>query len=121
MRHTPGDHAHYVKMHRELLGITDPDIKVDHIDNDPLNNQRYNLRPATNSQNCMNRQGRANSNSKSGVLGVSFDKRHRKWFAQIQIGNKRKTLGRFKTIEEARAVREAAAKIHYGEFSGGAL
>lgn len=40
-----------VKMHRMILGITDAQVQVDHVDRNGLNNQRGNLRIATRSQN----------------------------------------------------------------------
>lgn len=43
-------------MHRWIMGVTDPEIEVDHRDNDGLNNQRYNLRPCTHLQNMRFRQ-----------------------------------------------------------------
>lgn len=43
-----------IKMHRVIMGVTDPKILVDHVDRNPLNNQRSNLRIATASQNCSN-------------------------------------------------------------------
>jgi hypothetical protein len=42
-----------IYMHRFILGITN-NTKVDHKDGNKLNNQKYNLRKATKSQNGMN-------------------------------------------------------------------
>jgi len=44
-----------VRMHRLVLGVTDPEILVDHKDRDRLNNQRGNLREFTHTQNSNNR------------------------------------------------------------------
>lgn len=44
-----------VRMHRFILGTTDPDIVVDHIDRNRLNNTRENLREFTLLQNANNR------------------------------------------------------------------
>jgi len=43
-----------VRLHRVILGITDPTILVDHRDGNPLNNVRSNLRLATRAQNGSN-------------------------------------------------------------------
>lgn len=43
-----------IRMHRQLLGVTDPTQYVDHKDGDTLNNQRHNLRITTPAQNCHN-------------------------------------------------------------------
>lgn len=45
-----------VLMHREIL-LTEKGDQLDHIDGDPLNNSRSNLRIATNSENQRNRLG----------------------------------------------------------------
>jgi len=44
-----------VYMHREILKLTDPRIKVDHENGNGLDNQRPNIRLATHSQNCQNK------------------------------------------------------------------
>lgn len=44
-----------IRMHRLVLGVTDPEIIVDHKDRDRLNNQRDNLREFTPTQNANNR------------------------------------------------------------------
>jgi hypothetical protein len=88
---------------------------VDHIDRNPLNNSRSNLRLATISQNGCNRV--AQSNSKSGIKGVSWCKREGRWRAVITIDGKYRSLGYFNSPEAAaRAYAEAAAVLH-GEFA----
>lgn len=97
------------KMHRlAYLYMTGewPEIDIDHIDGDGLNNKWENLRSVTKYQNQQNR--RLNSNSKSGVSGVSFYAQSGKWRAAININGKKKHLGYFDTFEEAKEVRERA-------------
>ena len=62
-----------IYMHRLILG-TPAGRKTDHKDGDGLNNRRSNLRVASNQQNMENRPHGANSNSKTGVRGVSAHK-----------------------------------------------
>ena len=88
---------------------------VDHIDRNTLNNKIENLRECTKSQNSHNQTLRAKN--KSGIKGVYWNKDNKRWHAQIGINRKRKHVGFFKTVEEARhAMVEARIKYH-GEFA----
>lgn len=87
---------------------------VDHIDGNPLNNRRTNLRVATDSQNKMNR-GKQKDNT-TGYKGVTYKSDRRKWVAQIKKDRKNYYLGGFNTPEEAYAAYCAKAKELHGEF-----
>lgn len=89
--------------------------QVDHIDLNPLNNRRSNLRLASQQQNSAN-QRKPKSNT-SGFKGVSWDKENRKWKAQITHGGANHSLGRFDTPEEAHAAYCKAAEELHGEFA----
>lgn len=112
-----GVHSRSIKvyMHRFLLGISDFRTKVDHRDSDGLNNQRYNLRQSTNSQNSAN--SRKSLRNTSGFKGVHWYKPCSKWQAQIRCGPRRFHLGYFANkVDAARAYNEAA--LHYfGDFA----
>ena len=100
-------------MHRFLLGLNDPKTKCDHADGNGLNNQRLNIRQATNSENSANRSSRGSSV----YLGVCKFKGKEKWTAAIRKDNKKTYLGIFKCEKEAAlAYNKAASKIH-GEFA----
>lgn len=86
-------------MHREILETGE--FQVDHIDRNKLNNQKDNLRIATNSINQFNK-GKQKNNT-SGTPGVFWDRSKKIWRARIQIDGKRIELGRFKTVDEAAA------------------
>ena len=64
-------HDTYGKMHRWILGITDPKILIDHIDHNGLNNQKSNLRTVTSSQNKKNQT--LVKNNKFNFNGISFE------------------------------------------------
>lgn len=100
-----------VLMHRKMMGVTDPNVDVDHRDNDGLNNQRHNLRVCTRSQN--NGNARPPRDNKSGFKGVHYDKSRHKWSAEIAS----KGLGRFDTKEEAARHYNRAAKEKWGDFA----
>ena len=102
-------HTH-VRMH-QILGYKG----CDHIDRNPLNNKRNNLREATTTENAQNHSLRKDNHS--GIIGVGWHKKHMKWQATININHKRKYLGIFINKEDAiRARLEAEAK-YYGEFA----
>lgn len=103
-----------IYMHRFILNAP-KGIQVDHINGEGLDNQKRNLRLATNAQNHQNQIKPVAS--KSGFRGVSFDKRRNKFYARIWLNGRRISLGRFQTaVEAARAYDEAAVKLH-GEFA----
>ena len=86
-------------------------LQIDHIDGNKLNNHINNLREVTNKQNSENKS--INKNNTSGIKGVYFDKARSKWHACITNNYKNYSLGRFKTIEEAKnAYIYAAKKMH---------
>jgi hypothetical protein len=92
-----GNHAIY--MHR-VVNNTPDGLQTDHIDRDKLNNQKGNLRNATQSLNNYN----------NGSKGYGFHKASGKWRAYIDIKGKHMHLGLFLTKEEAMRVRETALK-----------
>lgn len=65
-------HDTYGRMHRWVLGITNPKILIDHIDHNGLNNQKSNLRLVTSSQNKKNQA--PVKNNKFNFNGVSLEK-----------------------------------------------
>lgn len=89
--------------------------QIDHIDQDKLNCQRYNLRPATNSQNLANR-GKQRNNT-SGYKGVTWDKARSKWLAQIQVDGHQLFLGRFTNRRKAYTAYKAAAFHYFGSYA----
>jgi hypothetical protein len=102
-----------VYMHQMILGF--PGSKVDHRNGNGLNNRRYNLRTATDSQNQMNK--RIGRNNTSGFKGVSFQKSARKFKAYIRKEGKLHHLGLFMTAEEAAAAYNRKALELFGEFA----
>jgi len=89
-------------------------IEIDHINGDSLNNKIENLRLANKIQQQYNRK--ISFNNKSGYKGVCWSKSNKKWQAQININDKRKSLGFFDSIEEAKETYNKVAKELYKEF-----
>jgi hypothetical protein len=108
----------YFRVHRLVATafIENPTNKeyVDHIDGNKLNNNRHNLRWATNSENQRN-TGLTSKNT-SGVKGIYFQKITNKWYAQITVDRITVSLGYFNTMEEAKEARQIRANQAFGVF-----
>lgn len=88
-----------------------PPHEVDHVNMVQTDNRIVNLRLATKTMNRANQ--RVRKDSASGLKGVSYIKQRRVWRARI----KNRTIGQFRTMEEAHAAYVAAAQVEFGEFA----
>lgn len=93
-----------------------PTEHIDHIDGNPANNRIRNLRLANQTQNMMNSKLRRDNTS--GVKGVYWRNKEKKWAAQLTINKKVTPLGFFDHFEEAVVVRKVMEQIHYRGFAG---
>lgn len=107
-----------LKMHRLLMGVTDPNVQVDHVNHDTLDNRRCNLRIATGCENTRNR--RLPQHNTTGYLGV-YRRPSGRWGAQIEtsLGGARVCLylGEHDDQADAAKVRDAAAIRIHGDFA----
>ncbi len=92
-----------------------PQHEIDHPNDERANNRFADLREATHSQNAHNRG--AYGNNTTGFKGVHWEKSRNRWRASIQKNGKQIMLGRFATIEEARAAYDVAARTMHGAFA----
>ena len=99
-----------VYMHRILLDAP-AGVEVDHINHNPLDNRRSNLRLTTRSENMQNRRG-PNRNSASGIRGVSWNKAAGKWQAQVMVNGKNRGLGYFHKLGDAAMASAEGRKKH---------
>ena len=85
-------------MHRIILNYDGP-LVTDHINGNGLDNRKENLRIVTNAENVVN-CGKY-SNNKTGLKGVFFLKKRKKYRSQIVRNGKRYELGYYETKELA--------------------
>jgi hypothetical protein len=120
VRHSARPNRAMVYLHRIILermigrSLTKTEF-TDHINGNPLDNRRANLRLATNTENMRNR-GKYRTNT-SGYKGVDWRRGAGKWRAVIKVNGKQIYLGLFTTPELAHAAYCEAAKKYHGEFA----
>ena len=104
----------YVLMHRLVMGITDPNVLIDHIYHNVADNRKSQLRVATRDENRYNMQ--LSKSNTSGRTGVYYNKNRHKWIAQLSINGSKIHLGSFDTPEEAANARLQGEKKYFGNF-----
>lgn len=103
-----------VLMHRQLLNFPSGQ-EVDHIDGNPLNNHRDNLRVVTRLQNQWN--SRRHTNGSSSYKGVSWNPRYNKWEVQFRVAGARIFVGRFDAELDAARAYDLAIVRYRGEYA----
>lgn len=99
-------------VNRLIMGVSDPNLVVDHKDGDTLNNRRGNLRICKQIQNSYNTKIRKDNTS--GFKGVF--KRGSKWRAMLRYNNKLINLGTFPIPKQAAQAYDEKARELFGEF-----
>lgn len=101
-------------MHRQILGLTNPEVFGEHEDGNGLNNTRKNLRPCTHAENNRNCNSFCGSSSFKGVF------RHKltnSWQSQITVNRKRFHIGIFRNEEDAARAYNQQARERHGAFA----
>ena len=104
-------------LHREVLGLpSGRHIQVDHINGDPTDNRKCNLRVCEKgAQNAINRPKQKNNTS--GYKGVFYRKDSKKYRAALRVNQKLIHLGQFDNPEDAAKCYNEAAVKYFGEFA----
>ena len=107
-------------LHRLLINAP-KGVNVDHIDGNPMNNQRANLRLCDQTQNNGNSKKRRTTyggrEPSSKFKGLRWKKDARKWEVRIATKGKSVTIGYFATERgAAEAYNDAAVQV-FGEFA----
>lgn len=98
-------------LHRRIMNPPKGYV-VDHIDGNPLNNQRDNLRICTQSQNSANKR-----KIRTDYKGVAWHKNRNYYIAQIKVSGKSFYLGKFESAVAAARVYDEKARELFGKFA----
>jgi AP2 domain. len=88
-----------------------PTKYLDHINRVPTDNRIENLREATALENAQNKP--IACKSKSGVRGVFWLEKTKRWFVRLTVDGKYRHFGTFIEKEEAIKARMEASRIHH--------
>ena len=91
------------------------EMVVDHINHDPLDNRKVNLRICTNSENMRNRIKHQRATSK--YKGVYMHTQAQVWVAQIQCDSRRHYLGLYDDEVDAALAYDRKARELHGDFA----
>lgn len=108
-----------VYLHRWIMNCPEG-MQVDHINHDSLDNTDNNLRIVTQYENQQNMKGAKSSNLSSGILGVYWHKKSKRWQVLIQVNKVLKFIGYYNDIELAKKA-SIDARIKYMPFSQEAM
>src|SRR5262249_55618305 len=95
-----------VYLHRAIMGPVPPEHEVIFRNGDRLDCRRENLR-VVSKQEARQHHQRARSNSKSGIKGISYNRRPRTWSVDIYRHGRARRVGTVLTLKDARDAYQA--------------
>lgn len=103
----------------KFLIHTEKGLEVDHINGNPLDNRRINLRVCTRAENARNRgpQKKKNNHPYKGIVFHKNRNVNLKWCAKVKTNGVTKSSRYFMTALEAAKEYDKLAKIYHGEFA----
>jgi hypothetical protein len=100
-------------MHRLIAGCTPGDgVVIDHINRDPLDNRKSNLRRSTKRLNALNSAG--HRDRKSRFKGVTWHKKSRFYYARIRWNGRSVSLGNYRDEEDAALAYNVGVQVLLG-------
>ena len=103
-------------MHRLIMNVQD-DQYCDHVNRNGLDNQKANLRSATNSQNQHNQDIHKGTSSQYKGVCLWKQQKHWKWYVSIRLNNKKLNLGSYYNEIVAALVYDQMAIKLFGKFA----
>lgn len=104
-----------IGLHRYVMRLDDDSLFIDHVNRNPKDCRKENLRICTQKENVLNKS--VYKNNKSGYTGVMQDKKTQKWISYINKDKSHHVIGYFKTKEEAISARRKAEEEYFKEFA----
>lgn len=105
-----------IRLHKFILQ-TGYGVRIDHKNNNTLDNRKDNLRISNHTTNGTNRKSK-NKNNTSGYRNVMFIKNKDQWCVKLQVDGKPTILGWFDDVDEAGEFAEEMRKKYYKEYAG---
>ena len=96
----------HMSLHRVLMNCYNRHIFIDHIDHNPLNNTRSNIRYSNALHNANNKK--IYKNNKTGYAGINYNKQNNKWMARIGYNHQDYFLGYYTDKNDAILIRQEA-------------
>lgn len=109
------DGKNLIGIHRIILSAKPGEI-VDHINGNPFDNRRENLRIASNAENVRNSRKRRSLSTTSIYKGVGYERKKGKWRATITVDCRTIHLGYFEKESEAAIAYDVASVKYHGDF-----
>lgn len=109
-----GNNSKKILMHREIMGAKKGQF-IDHINGNPLDNRKENLRFCTHAENRLN--NKMPITNSTGFKGIYFQ--DNKWTVRIKVRHKQIYLGRYSSKLDAAKAYQLAAHNLLGAFARG--
>lgn len=110
-----GEKQTTIRMHRLIMGVTNPKQLVDHEKGNGLDNRKSNLRKTNHLGNARN--SKKQEGTSSIYKGVTLKGGEKPFLSRITIKGKTKLIGSFKTEIEAAMAYDNEAREHFGSFA----